>query len=54
MFQDLEPRIDDDFRLVVDRAVIRLYAAPKFGDAYAAVFGPPDTDIRFWPRSDPE
>ena len=38
------PRNDDDFRLVVDRALARFYASPKFGDAYAAAFGPPDAD----------
>ena len=38
------PRNDDDFRLVVDRALTRFYASPKFGGAYAAVFGPPDAD----------
>lgn len=37
-------RNDDDFRLVVDRALIRFYASPKFGDAYTEVFGPPDAD----------
>jgi putrescine:ornithine antiporter len=37
-------RNDDDFRLVVDRALTRFYASPKFGDAYAAVFGQPDAD----------
>jgi ABC-type amino acid transport substrate-binding protein len=38
------PRNDDDFRLVVDRALIRFYGSPKFGDTYTAVFGPPDAD----------
>lgn len=37
-------RNDDDFRLVVDRALSRFYASPKFGDAYKAVFGPADAD----------
>jgi polar amino acid transport system substrate-binding protein len=37
-------RNDDGFRLVVDRALSQFYASPKFGDAYAAVFGPPDAD----------
>jgi putrescine:ornithine antiporter len=37
-------RNDDDFRLVVDRALIRFYASPKFGEAYSAVFGPADAD----------
>jgi ABC-type amino acid transport substrate-binding protein len=37
-------RNDGSFRLVVDRALIRFYASPKFREAYAAVFGAPDTD----------
>jgi len=37
-------RNDDDFRLVVDRALLRFYASPKFGDTYATVFGQPDAD----------
>jgi ABC-type amino acid transport substrate-binding protein len=37
-------RNNDDFRLVVDRALLRFYASPKFGDAYLEVFGTPDTD----------
>lgn len=37
-------RNNDDFRLVVDRALSRFYASPNFGDAYAAVFGAPDAD----------
>lgn len=37
-------RNDDDFRLVVDRALSRFYASPKFGDAYTAAFGKPDAD----------
>jgi polar amino acid transport system substrate-binding protein len=37
-------RNDDDFRLVVDRALIRFYASPKFGETYTSMFGPPDTD----------
>ena len=37
-------RNNDDFRLVVDRALLRFYASPKFGDAYTAVFGQPDAD----------
>jgi putrescine:ornithine antiporter len=37
-------RNDDDFRLVVDRALSRFYASPKFGDAYKAMFGPADAD----------
>jgi putrescine:ornithine antiporter len=51
------PRNDDDFRLVVDRALTRFYASPKFGDAYAAVFGQPDADTVEYFRSlvvDPE
>jgi ABC-type amino acid transport substrate-binding protein len=43
------PRNDDDFRLVVDRALSRLYANPEFGDIYAAWFGPADPDtIQFF------
>lgn len=38
------PRNDDDFRLVVDRGLIRFYASPQFGDAYTEAFGPPDAD----------
>jgi putrescine:ornithine antiporter len=37
-------RNDDDFRLVVDRALLRFYASPKFGDAYLEVFGQADAD----------
>jgi putrescine:ornithine antiporter len=37
-------RNDDDFRLVVDRALIRFYASPQFGDTYTEVFGQPDPD----------
>jgi ABC-type amino acid transport substrate-binding protein len=37
-------RNQDDFRLVVDRALSRFYASPKFGEAYTAVFGKPDAD----------
>jgi polar amino acid transport system substrate-binding protein len=37
-------RNDDDFRLVVDRALSRFYASPKFGETYLAVFGKPDAD----------
>ena len=37
-------RNNDDFRLVVDRALLRFYASPKFGDAYLEVFGKPDAD----------
>lgn len=37
-------RNNDDFRLLVDRALLRFYASPKFGDAFAAVFGQPDAD----------
>lgn len=37
-------RNNDDFRLVIDRALLRFYASPKFGDAYTAVFGQPDAD----------
>lgn len=37
-------RNNDDFRLVVDRALLRFYSSPKFGDAYREVFGKPDAD----------
>jgi putrescine:ornithine antiporter len=37
-------RNDDDFRLVVDRALTRFYASPQFGDTYTSVFGPPDAE----------
>jgi len=37
-------RNDDDFRLVVDRALSRFYASPTFGETYMAVFGKPDAD----------
>jgi putrescine:ornithine antiporter len=37
-------RNDDDFRLAVDRALMRFYASPEFGEAYASAFGPPDAD----------
>jgi len=37
-------RNDDDFRLVVDRALTRFYASPKFGETYASVFGTADMD----------
>ena len=42
-------RNDDDFRLVVDRALSGLYANPEFGDIYAASFWPADPDtIQFF------
>jgi putrescine:ornithine antiporter len=47
-------RNDDDFRLVVDRALTRLYASPQFGDTYAAVFGTPDADTVEYFRSIPQ
>lgn len=37
-------RNNDDFRLAVDRALTRIYASPKFGEAYQAEFGPADAD----------
>jgi putrescine:ornithine antiporter len=37
-------RNNDDFRLVVDRGLMRFYASPQFGDAYKAVFGIADAD----------
>ena len=47
-------RNDDDFRLVVDRALSRFYASPKFGEAYAAVFGQPDADTVEYFRGMPQ
>jgi len=42
-------RNDDDFRLVVDRALSGFYANLEFGDIYAASFGPADPDtIQFF------
>ena len=35
-------RNDGDFRLLVDRALSRLYASPGFGGMYAKYFGEPD------------
>ncbi len=35
-------RNNDDFRLLVDRALLRFYASPKFGEAFTAVFGAAD------------
>lgn len=46
-------RNDDDFRLVVDRGLMRFYASPKFGDAFSAAFGQPDTDTIEYFRSLP-
>ena len=37
-------RNNDDFRLVVDRGLLRFYASPKFGEAYLEVFGTPDAE----------
>lgn len=47
-------RNDDDFRLVVDRGLSRFYASPKFGEAYAAVFGKPDADTVEYFRGMPQ
>lgn len=47
-------RNDDDFRLVVDRALSRFYASPKFGDAYKAVFGSVDVDTVEYFRGVPQ
>ena len=47
-------RNDDGFRLVVDRALSRFYASPKFGEAYAAVFGKPDADTVEFFRAMPQ
>ena len=35
-------RGDDDFHLLVDRSLSRVYAAPGFGDMYTKWFGKPD------------
>jgi polar amino acid transport system substrate-binding protein len=45
------PRNDDDFRLAVDRALMGIVADPKFGELYAASFGPPDADTVAFFRS---
>jgi len=47
-------RNDDNFRLVVDRALSRFYASPKFGEAYKAVFGTPDADTIEYFRGMPQ
>jgi ABC-type amino acid transport substrate-binding protein len=40
---------DDDFRLLVDRALSRLYRSPEFGTMYAKTFGEPDeTTLTFF------
>jgi ABC-type amino acid transport substrate-binding protein len=36
------PRGDDDFRLMVDRALSRLYRSAAIGPIYTAAFGEPD------------
>jgi len=36
------PRDDDDFRLVVDRAISEIFGAPGFGGFYSETFGEPD------------
>jgi ABC-type amino acid transport substrate-binding protein len=36
------PRGDDDFRLLVDRTLSRLYRSPEFAALYASHFGAPD------------
>ena len=38
------PRGDENFRLLVDRALSRLYASPEFGEIFAGVFGEPQGD----------
>lgn len=40
------PRGDDDFRLLVDRALSSLYASDGFNDVYSGAFGPPDDAVR--------
>jgi putrescine:ornithine antiporter len=37
-------RNDDDFRLVVDRTLSRLFGSDEFRGLYAKWFGPPDED----------
>ena len=37
-------RGDEDFRLVVDRTLSRLFGSKEFGDVYAKWFGKPDED----------
>jgi polar amino acid transport system substrate-binding protein len=37
-------RDNDDFRLMVDKALTSIYANPAFGDLYASQFGAPDDD----------
>ena len=39
-------RGDEDFRLVVDRTLSRLFGSKEFGDLYAKWFGKPDEDAR--------
>ena len=39
------PRDDDDFRLVVDRAVSEIFGAPGFGGFYSETFGEPDERV---------
>jgi putrescine:ornithine antiporter len=39
-------RGDEDFRVVVDRTLSRLYASKEFGDLYANWFGKPDEQTR--------
>jgi putrescine:ornithine antiporter len=38
-------RGDEDFRLVVDRTLSRLYASKEFRDAYIQLFGQPDESV---------
>jgi len=44
-------RNDDDFRLVVDRALTAIYSNPQFGELYTATFGPPDAETVAFFRS---
>jgi ABC-type amino acid transport substrate-binding protein len=39
------PRGDDDFRLLVDHTLSRLYRSPDFAALYAGHFGAPDTAL---------
>jgi len=40
------PRGDEDFRLLLDRTLSRLFRSKEFGDLYANWFGKPDQDTR--------
>jgi len=38
-------RGDEDFRLLVDRTLSRLYRSGEIGDIYKSFFGEPDADV---------